>query len=152
RVIHFQCKDGVEIWLMGSGEPVIDPGGRCRGWWGVSRNATAEMRARRDLEHSQTMLDRLVRLSPDAICRASMRDGRVLLANPAFLQLTSCTEEEVIGRNGFELGLWRDRESMLALGRAIRAQGWVKDFRSYAWTRDGEAHTVLITAAAFDWD
>jgi PAS domain S-box-containing protein len=152
RVIHFQCKDGSEIWLMGSGEPVIEPGGRCRGWWGVSRNATAEMRARRELERSQTMLDRLVRLSPDAICVASMRDGRVLLANPAFLQLTSCTEAEVIGRNGFELGLWRDRESMLALGRAIRAQGWVKDFRSYAWTRDGEAHTVLVTAAAFDWD
>jgi PAS domain S-box-containing protein len=98
------------------------------------------------------MLDRLVRLSPDAICVASMRDGRVLLANPAFLQLAGMTESDVIGRNGVELGLWKDEESMLALGRAIRVQGGVRDFRSIAWTRDGEGRPVLITAAAFDWD
>jgi PAS domain S-box-containing protein len=152
RVIHFVCKDGTEIYLCGSGEPVFDARGRCTGWWGVSRNATAEMQAQRALERSQAMLDRLVRLSPDAICVASMRDGRILLANPAFLQLAGRPEEEVVGHNGFELGLWRDEESMFALGRAIRAQGGVRDFRTVAWRPDGEARSVLITAASFDWD
>jgi PAS domain S-box-containing protein len=152
RVIHFICKDGTDVYLSGSGDPVFDASGRCTGWWGVSRNATAEMNARRELERSQAMLDRLVRLSPDAICVASMRDGRVLLANPAFLQLAGMSESEVIGRNGVELGLWKDEESMLALGRAIRVQGGVRDFRSIAWTRDGDGRPVLITAAAFDWD
>jgi PAS domain S-box-containing protein len=152
RVIHFVCRDGTEIYLCGSGEPVFDARGRCTGWWGVSRNATAEMEAQRALERSQAMLDRLVRLSPDAICVASTRDGRILLANPAFVQLAGRPEEEVVGRNGFELGLWRDEESMFALGRAIHAQGGVRDFRSLAWRPDGEARSVLITAAAFDWD
>jgi PAS domain S-box-containing protein len=152
RVIHFVCRDGTEIYLCGSGEPVFDGFGRCVGWWGVSRNATAEMLAQRALERSQAMLDRLVRLSPDAICVASMRDGRILLANPAFVQLAGRSEREVVGHNGFELGLWRDEESMLALGRAIRQQGGVRDFRSLAWRPDGEARSVLITAAAFDWD
>ena len=41
---------------------------------------------------------------------------------------------------------------MLALGRAISTQGWVRDFRSVAWSADGAQHFVLITAAAFDWD
>jgi PAS domain S-box-containing protein len=152
RVIHFMCSDGTEIYLNGSGEPVFDARGRCVGWWGVSRNATVEMEAQRALERSQAMLDRLVRLSPDAICVASTRDGRILLANPAFVQLAGRPEEDVLGRNGFELGLWRDEESMFALGRAIRAQGGVRDFRSLAWRPDGEARSVLITAAAFDWD
>ena len=115
----------------------------------MSRNATAEMQAQRALERSQATLDRLVRLSPDAICVASMRDGRILLANPAFLQLAGRPEEEVVGHNGFELGLWRDEESMFALGRAIRAQGGVRDFRTVAWRPDGEARSVLITAASF---
>jgi len=152
RVIHFVCRDGTEIYLCGSGEPVFDAFGRCVGWWGVSRNATAEVLAQRALERSQAMLDRLVRLSPDAICVASMRDGRILLANPAFVQLAGRAEDEVVGRNGFELGLWRDEESMVALGSAIRQQGGVRDFRSLAWRPDGEARSVLITAAAFDWD
>ena len=152
RVIHLVCKDGTELYLNGSGEPVFDATGRHTGWWGVSRNATAEVMAQRELQRSQAMLDRLVRLSPDAICVASMVDGRVLLANPAFLQFTGLTEGEVMGRNGYELGLWREKDDMKAFGAAMGRQGLVRDFRSVAWPRDGRRHTVLITAAAFDWD
>ncbi|MET0383036.1 MAG: ATP-binding protein [Burkholderiaceae bacterium] len=152
RVIHFVCADGVDLFLKGSGEPVFDATGRHTGWWGVSCNATAEVLSQRALQRSQTMLDRLVRLSPDAICVASMMDGRLLLANPAFLKLTGFAESEVMGRNGLELGLWRDRGVMTALRDAIRSRGWVRDFRSTGWSRDGLRHTVLITAAAFDWN
>jgi PAS domain S-box-containing protein len=152
RVLHIVTRDGAELFLNGSGEPVFDAAGRHTGWWGVSRDASAEIFARRELQRSQAMLDRLVRLSPDAICVASLIDGRVMLANPAFLTITGLTEGEVMGRNGYELGLWRERGQMLALGKAIAERGSVRDFRSVAWSRDGQRHTVLITAAAFDWD
>jgi PAS domain S-box-containing protein len=152
RVIQFVTAGGKELFISGSGEPMFDAAGRHLGWWGVSRNATAEVLAQRELQRSQAMLDRLFRLSPDAICVASMRDGRVLLANPAFLQFVGLEEARVMGRNGLELGFWRDEDPMLALGRAISSQGSVRDFRSVAWASDGSEHSVLITAAAFDWD
>ena len=57
-----------------------------------------------------------------------------------------------MGRNGVELGFWRDGDPMVALGHAIGSQGWVRDHRSVAWSADGSQHFVLITAAAFDWD
>ncbi len=152
RVIHFVTAGGKELFISGSGEPLFDATGRHLGWWGVSRNATAEMLAQRELQRSQAMLDRLFRLSPDAVCVASMRDGRLLLANPAFLQFVGLDESQAMGRHGVELGFWRDREPMEALGRAIAAHGWVRDFRSVAWSSDGQQHFVLITAAAFDWD
>ncbi len=152
RVIHFVTASGQELFVSGSGEPVFDATGRHLGWWGVSRNATAEVLAQRELQRSQAMLDRLFRLSPDAVCVVSMTDGRVLLANPAFLQFSGLEEAQAMGRNGVELGFWRDAEPMLALGRAIAKQGSVRDFRSVAWSRDGRRHSVLITAAAFDWD
>ncbi len=41
---------------------------------------------------------------------------------------------------------------MRALGRAIAEHGWVRDFRSVAWSADGQQHVVLITAASFEWD
>ena len=152
RVIQFVTASGKELFISGSGEPVFDATGRHLGWWGVSRNATAEALAQRELQRSQVMLDRLFRLSPDAICVASIRDGRVLLANPAFMQFIGIEESQVMGRNGLELGFWRDAEPMLALGRVISSEGWVRDFRSVAWSSDGSEHSVLITAAAFDWD
>ena len=152
RVIQFVTASGKELFISGSGEPVFDATGRHLGWWGASRNATAEVLAQRELQRSQAMLDRLFRLSPDAVCVASMRDGRVLLANPAFMQFVGLEESKVMGRNGVELGFWRDEDPMLALGRAIASQGWVRDFRSVAWSSDGTEHSVLITAAAFDWD
>ena len=152
RVIQFVTASGKELFISGSGEPMFDATGRHLGWWGVSRNATAEVLAQRELQRSQAMLDRLFRLSPDAICVASMRDGRVLLANQAFLQFIGREEAQVMGRNGLELGFWRDEDPMLALGRAISSQGTVRDFRSVAWASDGSEHSVLITAAAFDWD
>ena len=152
RVIHCIALDGRELFIRGSGEPLFDATGRHLGWWGVSRNATAEVMAQRELQRSQAMLDRLFRLSPDAVCVASLRDGRVLLANPAFLQFIGLEESQVMGRNGFELGLWRDVDPMLALGRAITTHGWVRDFRSIAWSANGQQHVVLITAAQFDWD
>ena len=152
RVIQFVTASGEDLFISGSGEPVFDATGRHLGWWGVSRNATTEVLAQRELQRSQAMLDRLFRLSPDAVCVASMRDGRVLLANPAFLQFVGLEEAQVMGRNGVELGFWRDRDPMVALGQAIGSQGWVRDHRSVAWSADGSQHFVLITAAAFDWD
>ena len=152
RVIQFVTRDGRDLFISGSGEPLFDATGRHLGWWGVSRNATAEVLAQRGLQRSQTMLDRLFRLSPDAVCVASMVDGRVLLANPSFLQFVGLDEAKVLGRNGVDLGFWRDRDPMLALGRTISANGSVRDFRSVAWSADGAQHFVLITAAAFDWD
>ena len=152
RVIQFVTASGKELFISGSGEPVFDATGRHLGWWGVSRNATAEVLAQRELQRSQAMLDRLFRLSPDAVCVASIRDGRVLLANPAFLQFVGLEESQVMGRNGVELGFWRDQDPMVALGHAIATQGWVRDHRSVAWSSDGSQHFVLITAAAFDWD
>ena len=152
RVIQFVTAGGKDLFISGSGEPLFDATGRHLGWWGVSRNATAEVLAQRELQRSQAMLDRLFRLSPDAVCVASVVDGRVLLANPSFLQFVGLDEAKVLGRNGVDLGFWRDRDPMLALGRAISANGSVRDFRSVAWSADGAQHFVLITAASFDWD
>ena len=152
RVIQFVTAGGKSLFITGSGEPLFDATGRHQGWWGVSRNATAEVMAQRELQRSQAMLDRLFRLSPDAVCVASMRDGRLLLANPAFMQFVGLDESQVMGRNGVELGFWRDDAPMLALGAAIARQGSVRDFPSVAWSSDGAEHFVLMTAAAFDWD
>ncbi len=151
RIVTFRCADGTLLCVSGSGQPQHDDSGRFTGWWGVGRNVTAELLAQRQLNRSQAMLDRLVRLSPDAISVARLRDGRILLANPAFLQYSGLSQTQVLGKSAHELGLWPDIGEALRLAEALRADGSVRDLRSTVYL-GADARDVLLTAAAFEWD
>ena len=150
--VGIRFADGEVLHARISGEPVYSETGKFAGWWGVSRNITAEVKAERESQRSRDMLDRLFRLSPDAICVVNLRNGRNLLANPSFLAFVDRPEAEVIGRNGRELGLWKDNEDDLRLAAAIAPTGSVRDWRTTAIARDGSERDVLVSAAAFEWD
>jgi PAS domain S-box-containing protein len=150
--VAFLCTDGAVLHVCGSGEPRFDDAGRLTGWWGVSRNVTEEVLGQRARQHQQHLLDGMVSTSPDGLCVARVKDGRIQLTNQSFLDLVGCTEAEAMGHNALELGLWRDRDSALALRNALRAAPVVRDLRSEGWSRDGTRRDLLISAAAFDWD
>jgi PAS domain S-box-containing protein len=153
RVISFELPDGHILCVRGTGEPVIDETGRHVGWWGISQNVTGEVLAAREHERSRAMLDNLVRLSPDAISVVSLRDGRIMLANPGFLALAGFGQAEmVLGRTPLELGLWRDPEEPQRLAGAVLATGVVRDLRSQFWHHGQAPRDVMLTAARFDWD
>jgi len=153
RTITFTFGDGSLLVARGSADPVFDGSGRFTGWRGVSRNVTAEALAQRTQRRTQQMLDRLVQMSPDALCVARREDGRLLLVNPAFLQLMQVSEAEALGRNGVELGHWRDAAAARALRERLRRDGHVRDLRTRLFVGpSAEPRDVVITAAAFEWD
>ena len=71
KQVQVTSADGTVLVVKASGEPMRDEAGRFIGWWGVSRNVTAEVQAQRELQRSREMLERLFRESPDAIFVAS---------------------------------------------------------------------------------
>ena len=152
RLVSYRCTDGTLLVAKASGEPMRDEAGRFLGWWGVSRNVTAEVQAQRELQRSREMLERLFRESPDAIFVAPIRNGRMMMFNEAFVQLTGFAPEELRGRSGLDLGLWRDAEQALQLRQLLLRSGRVRDWRSVCWTRSGERRDLLITAGRFEWD
>jgi len=151
-IVTMRAPDGSLLCTSNSGEGRYDEDGRFTGWWGVSRNVTEEVLVRRARQREQAMLDRLVQMSPDAICVAKASDGTILLANPSFLELAGMTEDEVRGHSALELGLWRDPKQPQQLRDAMRATGAVRDLRAEAWTHEGRRLDILITAASFEWD
>ncbi|WP_374563728.1 PAS domain S-box protein [Ideonella sp.] len=153
RVITFECADGQLVCVRGTGEPVQGADGEHLGWWGISQNVTGEVLAAREHERSRALLDRLVRLSPDAIAVASLRDGRIMLANPGFAAAAGCEQaEQVVGRSALALGLWRDPAEPQALAQALAEAPVVRDLRTCFWRRDGARRDGSITAARFEWD
>ncbi len=151
-VTSYRFPDGQLLYVSASGQPQFDAQGVCVGWWGVGRNVTAERLAERARRRGQDLLDRLVRLSPDAICVARVRDGAVLMANPAFVQFCGLPEDQVLGHSALHLGLWRDPADEQRLRDALReGGGTVRNLASVGWP-GGEPHDLLLTAANFRWD
>ncbi len=152
RLITFRCQDGSLLSVRVNGDPVFDAQGRFSGWRGVSRNVTAERLAQLAQRRAQAMLDRLVHMSPDAICVARLTDGRILLANAGFLRTAGLMESAVIGKTAYELGLWRDPDEPVRLRDALQATGMVRDMRSVVHVGNQQPRQMLLTAASFHWD
>ncbi|HEV6967826.1 PAS domain S-box protein [Roseateles sp.] len=151
RVNGFRTPDGRLLWTLSSGEPVFDAAGRHTGWRGVSHNITGERLALQQHQRTASMLDRVLRASPDAICVAHIGDGRIRFANTGFCALAGHSREELLGRSARELGLWPDSTEPRRLAAELAATGLVRDFRS-AIVVDGHWRELLVSAATMEWD
>ncbi|WP_310267701.1 PAS domain S-box protein [Roseateles saccharophilus] len=151
RINGFRAPDGRLLWTLSSGEPVFDASGTHIGWRGVSHNITGERLALQQHQRTASMLDRVLRASPDAICVAQMEDGRIRFANSGFCALVGLSRDELMGRSGRELGLWPDSSEPKRLAAELSASGIVRDFRS-ALLVHGEWRDVLVSAATLDWE
>ena len=151
RVNGFRAPDGRLLWTLSSGEPVFDASGQHVGWRGVSHNITGERLALQQHQRTASMLDRVLRASPDAICVAQSPTGRIRFANSGFCALVGLPREALMGRSGHELGLWPDGSERLRLEQALAGSGLVRDFRSAIFV-NGEWRDLLISGAALDWD
>ena len=150
REITMRCSDGTLLVVRGNGQPVFDAEGRFTHWMGVSRNITAERLAERERTRMRAMLDRMVQMSPDAICVADA-DGRMLLVNAGFARLVGLSDDELVGRRAVDLGLWDEAESQ-RLRDAIARHQVLSDHRSEIVLPDGRRRLMAMSAGAFEWN
>ena len=151
RINGFRTPDGRLLWTLSSGEPVFDAAGKHVGWRGVSHNITGERLTLQQHQRTASMLDKLLRASPDAICVARIDDGRIRFVNSGFCTLVGRGRDDLIGRSGRELGLWPDSSEPRRLAAELAATGIARDFRS-AILVHGEWRDLLVSAASLDWD
>lgn len=151
RINGFRVPDGRLLWTLSSGEPVFDAAGQHIGWRGVSHNITGERLALQTHQRTASMLDRVLRASPDAICVAHIEDGRIRFANSGFCKLVGLSREELMGRSGRELGLWPDSHEPRRLAAELAETGLVRDFRSAILVGE-QWRDLLVSATSLDWD
>ncbi|MFN3920149.1 MAG: PAS domain S-box protein [Methylohalobius sp.] len=116
---RYQHKDGHEVFTESSGTPLLDSQGNVLKWRGVDRDVTERKR----FEDALRLRDRAIEASSvGIIITDALKPGNpIIYANPAFLQITGYSREEIMGKNPRILqGPDTEPEAVEEIRKAIR--------------------------------
>ncbi len=142
-------KDGHEVIIESSGTPIFDEDGQFRGYRGIDRDITERKLAEDALRKSDTLFRVFFASNPIASVISSP-SGVIHMVNPAFLEKSGFSADEVLGRTSQEVGFWCDpaeRDRMLA---AITEHGFVDDMEASFYHKDGRKLTCLVSSRAIE--
>ena len=152
--VRYRFDDGRGRDELVSGAPRFDAEHRFVGYWGVSRDVTAEYHARDSLHQAEdsarqaeTLLNQLMQTSPNVLSLSEADSGRFLMVSAMFERVFGYPKEEVIGRRTGDLGIWahlQDRDRLLA---ALAAHGHVQNMEFEFRARDGTPHLLSCSAS-----
>jgi PAS domain S-box-containing protein len=151
--VQWQMPGGPARHYLVSGEPRRDERGVFLGYWGVARDVTEDIRARRALVLTETRYHDLFVCIPSPI--VLHRNGRVIDANPAALHMFGFPDlAAMIGYDLMDLyddgeSADRARERLARLQRLPAGESLpVAEFR--VRSRSGRAHLVRATGVAVE--
>jgi len=90
--------------------------GKTVGTLGIVRDITERKKAERALQESEERFRTLMEETPISICNVDLT-GKITYVNKSFEEATGYSRDEVVGKNGFKLGLMSDETLKLFAGR-----------------------------------
>lgn len=112
-----------------------------KGHWRVTTintDISDRVQAEEALRTSEERLATVFNVSPTSICIVRAADNRFVDANPAFLQGSGYTREELIGHTPEELRLWEDADQREAIIREVVENGTASAFKMRGRRKNGE--------------
>ncbi len=98
------------------------------------------------LRLSEEKFSKAFRSSPTLIAICTMKEGRYLEANNAFINISGYKREEIIGRTYYDLGIWADPDVCTKTLGLIQDEGAIYNQELGFRTKTGEILTVLLSA------
>ncbi|TMH10763.1 MAG: PAS domain S-box protein [Betaproteobacteria bacterium] len=120
-----------------------------RRWPPHSMNAPHPLNASA-LAPSEALMSRLFDVSPEPVTVTELDSGRMLMVNPAFIQLTGYASDELVGQRAVDLGLWIEPKLRERYIQRLRVEGRVDDYGVTFRSKDGRRLPLQISAALFD--
>lgn len=120
-------KSGELRWLRIIKVPLRNHEGQVTGILGINHDITALKSAQNSLEQERNLLRTVIDTIPDQIY-AKDRDHRMVLVNKALVPFYGLTEQELIGKNDFDLGnpqaqhYWEQEEAIFETGEPVQRE------------------------------
>ncbi len=148
QVINYESrqrkKDGTIFWTLERATIVTDPQGR-KIIEGTSIDITERKQAELALRQSEERFSTIFRHSPVG-CGIVTLEGVFLNVNENLLRMLKLPADQVIGKSGVELGLWKSQEDRNSFYKKLRAEGSVQNLEIEFKDSEGNRHVGLYFA------
>ncbi|HEU5042319.1 MAG TPA: PAS domain S-box protein [Gemmatimonadales bacterium] len=114
--------DGEYRWILEHGEPILGPDGAFAGFAGTCVDVTERKRAEEELQRRTAVLQAVIESTPDAVF-VKDRESRMLMANPATLEVLGIGADEIPGTDGVRGMPAELRNELLANDRRVLETG-----------------------------
>lgn len=151
REYRFVKKDGSILWVLDEMRLVRDDQGSPVEIVGSWLDITGRKKAEAVLRNNENLFREFFMANPVATIITSPQ-GMVHMANPAFIEASGFSLDEVIGRTSQELGFWQnpaDRERMVA---AINQQGWIDKIEADFYGKGKKPMTCQVSSRAIEYE
>ncbi|MRR10874.1 PAS domain S-box protein, partial [bacterium] len=112
----------------------------------IARDITEVKRAERAVRENEERFNKAFRNSPIVMVITGLADGLVIDVNDEFTRLFRVKPGQVIGKNTYQLGLWRDIAQRRGKLRTALDQGAMRNVPLEMTTWDGRRLSLLLSA------
>ncbi len=109
----------------------------------LNEEITERKRMEEELRESEERFSRFFRSTPVGTSISRWRDGKIVDANDAFLDLSGYSREEMIGHSPVEKGMWVDSENRQRMVDMLKEHGSVRDIETQFVRKSGEIIDIL---------
>jgi len=112
----------------------------------IARDITEDKRAENELRLSEERFSKAFRGTPDWITISTVKEGRYVEVNDAFLRGAGYARDEVIGRTTFELQIWHDPTERARMLEMLQRDGHIENMEIRFHERSGRVILGLLSA------
>ncbi len=139
-------KSGRLVWIWLSVSLVRDSEGQPLYFISQIQDITERKRAEEELKHAEERFAKAFRSNPEGFSISTVRDGRYVEVNDAFLRMLGYEREDVIDKSSLELRIWEDPEERAAIIAKLLAVGSIKEEDAKFRTKEGKIRQVRLSA------
>jgi PAS domain S-box-containing protein len=116
------------------------------------RDISERSRLEKALADSEVRYRRLFETAQDAILILDEPSGKILDANPFIEEMLGYSHAEIVGKEVWEIGMFRDAEENKAAFRELQAKGYIRYENLPLKTRDGKPIEVEFVSNVYQVD
>lgn len=144
-------KDGRKVPIDDSGAPIRKGSdGSISGVILVFRDISERKKHEEVIRASEERFSKAFNASPLAMSISRFSDRHFIDANESFLRVTGYAREEILGRNGTEIGIWPSEQERVRVPRIDEAGGSLRNIECHLRLKSGEIHIFLLSAEVIE--
>jgi two-component system CheB/CheR fusion protein len=146
---RFRRADGEYRWHFSRATPMRDEAGRIVMWVGSNTDVQDIKQAEVALQDSELRYRRLFEAAKDGILILDFASGKIVDSNPFMSDLLGYSQADFLGKELWEIGLYRDKAANEAAVQGLRETGYLRHEHLPLESKHGRTVEVEVVANAY---